>query len=158
MWVRAAILAERAVTSRLARSVTYLQAKQSWRILTTRSSGASEDGAAHAGKRSHCRSAAIRLHHHVPLHFSPTHDGTGAADPDYENGGAADGRFAMGPRGAFLGEDFRNQLRDRRGDRHSDGISVRHELGRIFKVSRRGDRTNAGDGRRIFVFPGVEFS
>ena len=31
-------------------------------------------------------------------------------------------------RGAVLGQDFRHQFRHGRGDRHPDGVSVRHQL------------------------------
>ena len=35
-----------------------------------------------------------------------------------------------------LDEDFCGQLCRRRGDRHSDGVSVRHELGGVFAAER----------------------
>ena len=41
---------------------------------------------------------------------------------------------------ALLGQDLRHQLRHRRGDRHSDGIPVRHQLGALLAARRRSDR------------------
>jgi cytochrome bd ubiquinol oxidase subunit I len=49
------------------------------------------------------------------------------------------------------GPDFRHQLRHRRGDRNSHGISVRHELVALLALRRRRDRADAGHGR-LFAF------
>jgi cytochrome bd-type quinol oxidase subunit 1 len=37
----------------------------------------------------------------------------------------------VGPRGAFLGTHLRHQLCLRRGDRHSHGVRIRHQLGAV---------------------------
>src|SRR6266436_6661739 len=44
----------------------------------------------------------------------------------------------------------------RRGYGHSDGISVRDELGCVFEGRGRSDRADAGDGRRVFFFSRIE--
>ena len=59
---------------------------------------------------------------------------------------------------ALLGEDLRHQFRDGRGDRHPDGIPVRHQLGAVLKVRRRRDRADAGHGGSLFVLSGVDLS
>ena len=59
---------------------------------------------------------------------------------------------------AILDEDLRDQLRGRRRDRHSDGVPVRNELGRVFAAQRRGRRSAARDGGHVRVLPRVDFS
>ena len=58
--------------------------------------------------------------------------------------------------GPLLGQDLRHQLRDRRRDRDSDGVSVRHQLVALLALRRRRDRTDAGHGRRVRLLPGVD--
>ena len=59
------------------------------------------------------------------------------------------------PGRALLGAHFRHQLRDGRGDRHSHGISVRHQLVALLALCRRRDRPDAGHGRHVRFLPGV---
>ena len=55
---------------------------------------------------------------------------------------------------AILGQDLWTQFRGWRGDRHSDGVSVRNELGRLLQICRRRHWTNAGDGRHVRLLSG----
>ena len=55
----------------------------------------------------------------------------------------------------FWAQDLRHQLRARRGDRHSHGISVRHQLVALLALCRWRDRADAGHGRHVRVLPGI---
>ena len=110
------------------------------------------------GRRANNPPPSFRIYDYIPLHFSAAHDGPGAVASDIENTGAAHRRRKIQPRRALLGADIRDQFCDGRCYRYSDGISIRHELGGIFALGWRSDRPNTGDGRSVFIFPGVEFS
>ena len=57
-----------------------------------------------------------------------------------------------------LDEDVRHQLRPGRGDRHRDGIRVRHELGRVLAIRGGRVRFGAGGGGDLRVLPGIRVS
>ena len=95
---------------------------------------------------------------HLPLPVSPAHNGAGAADRGAENARHPHRQRALQPVGALLGQDFRHQLRPRRGDRHPHGIPIRHQLGALLALRRRRDRPNAGHGRRIRLLFGIRVS
>src|ERR1700730_13107332 len=62
----------------------------------------------------------------------------------------------MASRRAILGQDFRHQLRPRRRNRQSHGISVWHELVGVLESSGRCYRPNSCDGGSVFIFPRVD--
>src|SRR5882724_10468539 len=101
--------------------------------------------------------AAVRLHYHLSLYFSAIDDGAGAAIGLPEDQSAAHRRSTLQSRGAILGADLRNQFCARRRHGHSDGISVWDELGGFLESGWRSNRTDAGDGRSVFIFSGIEF-
>ena len=115
--------------------------------------------------RGPCMDSALLIHR---LHFAftvtyhylfPAADhGTGAADRDPEDAGAQDQRRALRRGRPLLGQDFRHQLCDRRGDWNSHGISVRHQLVALLALRRRRDRADAGHGRLFRLLPGVDVS
>src|SRR5580698_8303439 len=54
------------------------------------------------------------------------------------------------------GLEFSHQLYVRSSYGHPDGISVRNKLGALLALRRRRDRTVAGDGGSVLVFPRIE--
>ncbi len=62
----------------------------------------------------------------------------------------------MERRRAILDPHLRRQLRRRRRHGHPDGVPVRHQLGQLLPLCRRGRRPHPGDGRPVRVLPGVE--
>ena len=104
------------------------------------------------------RSAAVCLHRHVPLPVSDSTMGLAPFVAFYTSKAARGDARSVRPHRRILDEDLRDQFCDRRRDRHSDGVSVRHELGRIFAAQRRGGRPAARDGGHVRVLPGVDLS
>ena len=70
--------------------------------------------------------------------------------------GLRPGGRALERRGALLDPHLRHQLRGRRGDRHPDGVPVRHQLGALLALRRRRHRPDARDGRAVRLLPRVE--
>src|SRR6202023_1095266 len=99
-----------------------------------------------------------RLHHRVSLHFPAVDHGPGAADRLFEDESAAHQRRPLQPRGTLLGAHLRNQLRGRRGYRDSYGISIRHQLGRLFQGRRRSHWADARHGGDVFFLSRIQFS
>src|SRR6266851_2830442 len=99
--------------------------------------------------------AALRLHHHLPLPLPPAHHGARAVDRGAPGDrGAAQGR-ALRRGGALLGQGLRDQLRARRGDRHPDGVPVRHQLVAVLPAHGWSHRPASSDGRRVLLLPGI---
>src|SRR5271154_3495486 len=111
----------------------------------------------HHGRRTNRPSSSLRLHHHLPLHFSSTHHGPRAPHLHPQNPRPPHRQRDLERLRQLLGQDFRHQLCPRRRHRHSHGISVRHQLVAIFQIRRRCNRPNSGDGRRLLLLSRILF-
>ena len=103
------------------------------------------------------RSFTVRLHGDFSLPVPATHDGPRFVDRDPQDDGSTNPQCALRSVRAFLGKDLRHQFRHGRCYRHTDGIPVRHQLGRVRKGGGRGDRTDARHGRHVQLLPRKHF-
>src|SRR6202022_4973438 len=98
--------------------------------------------------------APVRFYARLPLPFPSAHDGIGVVSGLLEMESLSDRRREVQPGRTVLGKNLRCQLCRRCCYRHSDGISVRNQLGFLFALCRWRDWPDARDGGLVGFFFG----
>ena len=98
----------------------------------------------------------VRFHDHLSLPVPAVDDGAGPAHRGVQVARPAAPRRVVQRSRPLLGADLRPQLRHGRGDRHPDGVPVRHQLVGVLPLLRRGRRPGPGDGGPFRVLPRVD--
>ena len=113
------------------------------------------------GHADGCRAAlpsAVRADHHVPLPVPAPDDRVGSRAGFSGIPLVADRRSDLSAGRALLDQDVRHQLRVGRGDRHRDGVRIRHELGGLLPLRRRCVWLRAGRRGHFCFLSRVGFS
>jgi hypothetical protein len=98
--------------------------------------------------------SSVWLYAHLSLPVSSTHHGVGLVPRVLEMACSYDRRGKIQSGRPILGQDFWAQFCHRCRHRHSYGISVRNELGRLFALRRRHHRADTGNGRDVCLLSG----
>ena len=103
------------------------------------------------GRARHDRCSAVAshpvcFHDHVSLSVPAVDDGAGPAHRGVQVARPVAPRRVVQRSRPLLGADLRPQLRHGRGDRHPDGVPVRHQLVDVLPLLGRGRRPGPGDG------------